>query len=128
MIKAYLAWMATGYEGEDVEVRYSIYKDEELLDKQAIFIDYQKPLLAGQFATRLLLEKLDDYRDQEITIIINDGALFEVVQGTSTSKNREFQNMGEETRRELERFEDIEFQNISGSHIDIVEWSEILKF
>lgn len=128
MIKAYLAWMSTGYEGEDVEIRYSIYKDEELLKKESMFIDYQKPVLAGQVAIKVLLDNLEDYKDEKITIIINDGALYEIIQGTSTSKNREFQNMGEETRNEIEKFEDIKVENVSGNHIDIENWNNILKF
>lgn len=128
MIKAYLAWIANGYEGEDVEVRYSIYIDEETFKKESIFIDYKKPALAGQFAIMILLDELKDYMDEDITIIINDGALHEIIRGTSTSKNREFQNMGKTTREAIEKFKSIEVENVSGNHIEISKWNNILKF
>lgn len=128
MIKAYLVWITSGYEGEDVEVRWSIYKDEELLKKETLFMDYKKPALAGQFAIKILLSELEDYKDEDITIVINDGALNEIIRGTSTSKNREFQNMGEDTREALSKFERLEVENVSGNHIEISKWNDILKF
>ena len=36
MIKAYLAWIPSYYEGEDIETRYAIFKDEELLDRKSV--------------------------------------------------------------------------------------------
>ncbi len=122
MIKAYLAWITSGYEGEDVEVRYSIYRDEELIKRETLFIDYKKPALAGQFALKILLSELEDYIDEDITIVINDGALNEIIRGTSTSKNRELQNMGQE------KFKRLEVENVSGNHIEMTKWDNILKF
>ena len=40
MIKAYLTWISTPYEGEDIEIRYSIFQDGELIFKESIFEDY----------------------------------------------------------------------------------------
>ena len=128
MIDAYLVWIASGFEGEDVEVRYSLFKDGELLDREAILIDYQKPLLAGQFAMGILLEKLEAYKGEDIRIIINDGALEEVIEATSTSRNPELQNMGEETRRKLEEFGNIEIRNVMNDHLEREKWNQILTF
>lgn len=128
MIKAYLAFIAAGYEGEDVEIQYSIYKEEELLKKEELYIDYKKPVLAGQFAIRVLLEELEDYKEEKIKIIIHDGALYEVLMGTSTSKNRELQELGRETREQMESFKDIEIEDIEGDYLEIEKWSNILKF
>ncbi len=128
MIKAYLAFISLGYEGEDVEIQYSIYDGEELIKKQVSYIDYKKPALAGQFAVRMLLEELEDYKEEEIKIIIHDGALYEVLIGTSTSRDRELQEMGKETREEFERFRDLEIEDIEGDHLAIEEWRDKLKF
>lgn len=128
MIKAYLAFISLGYEGEDVEVQYSIYKGEELIKKEHSYIDYKKPALAGQFAVRMLLDELEEYKGETIKIMIHDGALYEVLTGTSTSRDRELQELGAETREELERFEDIEIEDIEGDHLAIKEWSNKLKF
>lgn len=128
MIKAYLAFISLGYEGEDVEVQYSIYKGEELIKKELSYIDYKKPALAGQFAVRMLLDELEEYKDETIKIMIHDGALYEVLTGTSTSRDRELQELGKETREEFERFEDIEIEDIEGDHLAIKEWSNKLKF
>ena len=128
MIDAYLVWIASGFEGEDVEVRYSLFKDGELLDREAILIDYQKPLLAGQFAMGILLENLEAYKGEDIRIIINDGALEEVIEATSTSRNPELQNMGEATRRKLEEFGNIEIRNVMNDHLEREKWNQILTF
>lgn len=128
MIKAYLAFISLGYEGEDVEIQYSIYKGEDLIKKERSYIDYKKPGLAGQFAVRILLAELEEYKEETIKIIIHDGALYEVLTGTSTSRDRELQELGKETREEVERFDDIEIEDIEGDHLAIEEWRNILKF
>ena len=37
MINAYVVGITNHYEGEDIEVRYSIYDEQELLSKRSFF-------------------------------------------------------------------------------------------
>jgi len=127
MIKAYLAGIASQYEAEDIEVRYSIYEDEELLSKEAIWLDYQKPAIVGLIALRTLLQKLEKHRGKEILIMINDAALNEIIRGTSTTKNIDVLQKARETRVELLRFGDCVIKDISGEREELVKWQEIFQ-
>lgn len=126
MIKAYLAGIASQYEGEDIEVRYSIYNEQELLCKEAVLMDYKKPAIVAQVALLTLLKKLERYRDSEIVIIINDAALNEIIRGTSTTKNTDVLKMQRETREELARFGYCIIKNVSGERVELAKWNECL--
>lgn len=127
MIKAYLTWISTPYEGEDIEIRYSIFRDEELLLKESVIEEYTKPALCGLVAMTKLLKKLEKYIKEEIVVIINDGALFEMLNGTSRTKKEEVQYLGHKVRKAVDKFYDIRIENISGNHLEIQEWANILK-
>lgn len=127
MIKAYLVGISTQYEGEDIEVRYRIYEEGELLCKESIMLEYKKPAVVGLVAFTTLLKELEKYNNKEIVVIINDGALFEAIRGTLGTKNKDVQEMAKETRKELRKFANLDVKNVSGNHIELVEWNEILK-
>ncbi|KUO60292.1 MAG: hypothetical protein APF84_04145 [Gracilibacter sp. BRH_c7a] len=127
MIKAYLAGIPSLYEGESIEVRYSIFEDNELLSKKSIMMEYKKPAIVGQVALMTLLTELENYMDKEIVIIVNDGALYEMVRGTSTSKNKDALNMAKKTREKLLKFEHIIIKDVGGNHEELTRWDEVLK-
>ena len=127
MIKAYLTWISTPYEGEDMEIRYRIFKDEELIVKQSIFEEYTKPALCGLVSMSKLLKELEKHIKDEIVVVINDGALFEMLNGTSRTKKEEVQYLGHKVRKAIDKFYNIRIENISGNHLEIQEWSNILK-
>lgn len=127
MIKAYLAWISTPYEGEPIEIRYRIYKNEEKIVSESIIMDYVKPAIVGHVATIELLKNLEAYTSDQISVIIDDGSLYESIRGTSATKNRDVLMMSKKVRQELSKFNDISFDNISGNHMRLVEWNEILK-
>lgn len=127
MIKAYLAWISTGFEGEDFEIRYRIYRDEELLEKQSLTIGYRKPAILGQFSMTTILRRLEAYEGEPITVIINDGFLRDSLRGISGTKNYEVKKMGKENRKTMKNFIDIKIHDVSGDHLQIKEWDEILK-
>lgn len=128
MIKAYLAGIPTLFEGEDIEVRYSIYKDEELLSKKSVMMHYRKPAIVGQVALVKLLKELKQYMGQEVVIIINDASLNEVIRGTSTTENKDVLKMADRTRKELIEFGSPVIKDVSANHMELREWNEILKF
>ncbi|NLC03984.1 MAG: hypothetical protein GX787_06885 [Tissierellia bacterium] len=127
MIKAYLTWISTPYEGEDMEIRYRIFKDEELIVKESIFEEYTKPALCGLVSMSKLLKELEKHIKDEIVVVINDGALFEMLNGTSRTKKEEVQYLGHKVRKAIDKFYNIRIENISGNHLEIQEWSNILK-
>lgn len=127
MIKAYLSGISTQYEGEDIEVIYSIYEDQDLLLKKSVMLDYEKPAIVGQVALLTLLTQLEKYKSKEIVIIVNDPALYEIVKGTSTTKNKDVLRMARKTKKELMKFEDIIIKDISGNREEWAKWNEMLK-
>ena len=127
MIKAYLVGISTQFEGEEIEVRYRIYDGDEQVSKKSRMLKYRKPALVGHVAMSTLLKELEVYKDRDIVVIINDGALYETIRGTSGTKNQEILEKAKETRNELKNFENLEVRNISGFHEEISEWNEILK-
>nr|WP_300005449.1 hypothetical protein [Tissierella sp.] len=126
MIKAYVTCISTMYEGEDIEIRYSIFRDEELLEKKFFFAKYTKPALCNLVAVEKLLEDLEVYREEEIEIVVNDGFLFEILNGTSQTKKQDVQRLGGKLRKVMASFDAIRVENVSGDHLKIKEWDEIL--
>lgn len=127
MIKAYLTWISTPYEGEDIEVRYRIFEDKELILKESIFIEYTKPALCGLASMSKLLKVLEKHIKKEIVIIINDGALYELLNASSRTKKEEVQYFGHKVRKAVDKFYDIRIENVGGDHLAIKEWNNILK-
>jgi len=128
MIKAYLAGIPSLYEGEDIEVRYCIYEDEELVAKESVMLEYSKPAVVGQVALLTLLRELEKYKEKAITVIVNDGALCEVVRGTSTTKNKDVRTMAKETNKALAGFETLHVEDISTNREERAKWNEVLHW
>jgi len=126
MIKAYLTGIASEYEGEDIEVRYSIFEDQNLLSRESIIMEYEKPSIVGQVALITLLTKLEKYIGKEIVVIVNDPALAEIIRGTSTTKNTEILKMADKTRKALTRFENIVITDVSKDRLELANWNETL--
>ncbi len=127
MIKAYLAGITSQYEGESIEVRYSIYEDQELICKESVMMEYTKPAIVGQVALITLLKKLKKHMGKEIVILINDAALYEVVKGTSTTKNNDVLKMAIQTKKEFEKFRTTVIKDVSNDRAELVKWKEALK-
>ncbi|MBN2259953.1 MAG: hypothetical protein JW702_05390 [Clostridiales bacterium] len=128
MIKAYVEGFTTQFEGEDIEIDYAVYEDEELLEQGQEFKSYQKPVLVGLVAMNALLNILDKYGGQEILIIINDPALLEQVNGTSATKNTKVVEMGKKIRNKIAKFGDkLNLKDISNQYIEREKFAEILK-
>ena len=128
MIKAYFVGIGTEYEGEDVEIRYSIYKNDELVSKKTVFEKYVKPAVVNQLALATLLRELKEYKGEEITVIMNDPALDELLRGVSQTKNKDVLSMLRVTKDRISRIEsNITFKDISKDREAIERWNEELK-
>lgn len=127
MITAYLVGISSQFEGEDIEVRYRIYEDDELISKKSILIEYKKPAIVGQIALVTLLKELEKHIDKEIVIIVNDPALYELIRGTSTTKNQVVLNMAKRTKEKLAKFNNYVIKDVTGDRMELEKWNEILQ-
>ena len=127
MIKAYLVGISTQYEGEQIEIRYRIFDGEELIVKKSLMINYVKPTLVGHASMDILLKELENSMDKKIEIFIDDGALYETINGTSGTKNSELLKRAKHTRDEIKKFADLEIINVTGDYEMRQEWNKILR-
>jgi hypothetical protein len=128
MITAYLAGISGYYEGEDIEVRYRIYDNQELVCKKSKLKEYKKPVVVGLFALTILLKELERYKDSEITIVINDPALNEQIKGTSTSKNKDVLKGTSIAREKIKEFRNtVTIKDVSNDKVELAKWNDILK-
>jgi hypothetical protein len=128
MIKAYLAAIPTLYEGEDIEFRYCVYDDEQVLFKESVLLGYRKPAIVGQFSIITLLKRLADYKNKEIIILINDASLQEFLKGTSGTRNIDMLKMARETRKHIDRFENLKIVDVSNSKSERLKWKNEVEF
>ena len=127
MIKAYLAGISTQYEGEDIQIQYCIYDEQELISKNSVMLDYQKPAIVGQIAILTLLNMMEEYRTKEIIIIVNDSAINEILKETTATKNEDVKNMARKMKRKLSQFENLVIKDVSRDHEELAKWNDILK-
>ncbi|AHF07006.1 hypothetical protein [Desulfitobacterium metallireducens] len=127
MIKAYTVGISSLYEGEDIEVRYRIFEDQELLCKESVMLEYRKPAIVGQVALMILLKELEKYRDKEIVIFINDPVIKEILRGTLTTKNKDVLQTSKEMQEKLSRFAHCEIRDVSATYEELAKWNEVLK-
>lgn len=126
MIKVYLTCIPSYYEGEDIEIRYVIYKDGELTEKKSVFTDYCKPVFCGLVSMEKILDILDNNINEEIVLVINDGGLYELLNGVSMTNKRDVLRKADKIRDRLDKFSNIEIENVSADHLEIEKWDEIL--
>lgn len=127
MIKAYLVGISTHYENEDIEIRYRIFINEEFVSEKTIFQEYKKPLIVSHVALLALLKELEKYMEYDITIIINDAALNELIRGTSKTKNNEVLKMSNLVREELNKFNSIIIKDVSANPVELKKWNDELQ-
>jgi uncharacterized Fe-S cluster protein YjdI len=128
MIKAYVVGISNHYEDEDIEIRYSIHDDQEILCKKTVFKEYKKPLIVSHVALITLLRELKKYKGKKIVILINDASLNQQIQGRSQTKKTEVLKMANKVRVELNKFGDsITIEDVSNNSAKLKEWNELLR-
>lgn len=127
MIKVYLAAFPMLYEGEDIEVRYSLFQDEIPVKKESIYSEYMKPAIVGMHSILTVLLKLEEYKHEEITVMINDASLHEIIKGSSTTKNGDVLKMASKMKKQLVKFENLSFINVTKDKASLAKWKEILE-
>ncbi len=128
MINAYMVGITVFHEGENIEIRYAIYEEDALVEKKSVYQSYRKPLLVSQVALVTVLKELEKYKDQAVTLYINDEALQEQIRGTSTTKNREVIKMADISRSKIRKFgETLVIKNVSQDKVELQKWNEVLS-
>lgn len=128
MITAYLLGISTYYEGEDIEIRFHVFKDGELLFKDDLLKEYKKPAVVEHVALITLLKRLEEFKGQEITVIINNASLYEQIRGTSTLKNKDTIRMTSRVKEKLDKFgNNLIIEDVSNDKIGLKNWKEILE-
>lgn len=128
MITVYLAVIPSYYESEEMEIRYRIYNGEELVCKKNIFKSYKKPSISQLVGLQAVLKELKEYDDEDILVIVNDGAIKEQIEGTSGTKNNDIIRMAKIVRSELDKLTNpITIKNIGSDSVELKKWDEILR-
>lgn len=127
MIKAYLTAFPMQYEGEDIEIRYSLFQDDIPMKKETIYLEYMKPAIVGLNSILTMLQKLEEYKEEEITIIINDASLYEIIKGCCTTKNGDVIKMAGKMKKQLLKFNKLSFINVTKDKAALAKWKEILE-
>lgn len=129
MIKAYVVGISNYQEGEDIEIRYAIFKDDELLVQKKKYQNYKKPFLVTHFALLALLKELKNHPKEDTQIIMYDSAVNELLRGTSTTKNSEALKMARKVNDELAKFDyPIEILDMTGNNKEVLAWNKVLEF
>lgn len=126
MITVYLAGIPNYYEGEDIEVRYRGFIDDKEVINKSLLKDYKKPALVNLFALINLLKDLESYKENSISIIVNDPALMELIKGTSTTRDRDVIKVAASVRDRLKEFQNLSVKNVSNDSTQLAKWNEIL--
>ncbi len=99
-----------------------------MLEHGQEFKNYKKPVLVGQLAMNVLLKRLQKYEEKKIRIIINNSALYEQVNDTSTNPNTELIKMAIKTRKVIAKYgENLEIKDISYHYDERKKFAEALK-
>jgi hypothetical protein len=129
MIKVYVAGISTNQVGEEIEIRYSLFKDGENLAQVKKYQEYRKPYLVTHFALLALLKDLKKYPKEETEVIIFDPSLYEQLRGTSTSRNNEALKLASRIKGELDKFDyPVNIHDVTGKGQEKLEWNKVLEF
>ncbi len=127
MINAYMAAFSSFYEGEDVEVRYRLIQDDQVIKEESVYMEYMKPAVVGINALLVLLRKLEAYQEDTIVITINDAALHEIIRGTNTTQKGEVLKLASKIKKELSKFHNISFVNVTNKdREELAQWQDVL--
>lgn len=127
MIRVYLAAFPMLYEGEDIEVLYRVFQDDILVKKDEFYLEYVKPAVVGLHSILALLSKLEEFKEEEITIMINDSALNEIIKGACTTKNGDVLKMASKLKKQMTKFSNLSFVNVTKDKGALTKWKEIIE-
>jgi len=123
----YIESIPSYHEQEEMHFSYAVYENDVLINKKSIYHDYRKPGLAGLYSIMQLFKVFPEYKGEALTLIVNDGALLEQINGTTTTKNKDVLKVAQLTRKHISKFSDrIQFMSVAGKHEAMTEWKNKL--
>lgn len=129
MLKVYITAIAAYLEGEDIEVLYSIYRDDELLMEKRYFKDYQKPSICEHVAIIEALKEFKEFDDEEVEILFNNPALLEQLRGTSTLRDSKAKNMARRINERIDKLDKhVYLTNVSVDKENLEIWKKRINF
>jgi len=129
MIQAYVVGISTHQEGEEIEIRYSIFQDGKNLTQEKKYQEYKKPFLVTHFAILAFLKDLKKYPKDETEIIMYDSAVMEQLNGTSTTNNKEALSMAKKVINEIEKLDHtIKISDVTGNSKEKLAWNKVLEY
>lgn len=129
MLKIYLVGIPTYHESDEVTVKYVVYNEENVeLKRDTLFTSYKKPVLVGMYSLMLLLKEIKEFEKEDITVIVNDGALIEQVGRTTMTKNMDVLKVAELTRKHIRKFNPkLQLHSVAGNFEEMKDWEAKLN-
>lgn len=128
MITIYLVGISSHYEGEDIEIRYRIFDGDELVNKGSMYREYKKPAVIGLYSLITLLKEVKEYRDKEVTIVVNDRLLQELIEGKTKAKKEDIIKLLNIAKGKIQEFnKPFVIKDVSGDKLGLAKWDEILR-
>jgi len=129
MITAYLVGISTHYEGEDIEIRYRIYENDELVAEKSRLEEYVKPAIVNHTALMVLLREFDKKKEEQIIVYMNDPSINDQIRGVTQTKNRDVLKASRITRETLTRSNNsIMIKDVSVDKSAMARWSNEVEF
>ena len=129
MITAYLVGISTHYEGEDIEIRYRIYENDELVAEKTKLEEYVKPAIVNHTALMVLLREFDKRKEEQIIVYMNDPSINDQIRGVTQTKNKDVLKASRITRETLTRSNNsIMIKDVSVDKSAMGRWSKEVEF
>jgi len=128
MITAYVEGISNLIEGEDIEINFVVFdENENTLMKERFFSEYRKPSVADHTALIALLRSLKKYKDSDITVYINNASLHEQIRGISNTKNEEGLKLAKHINNLLSDFRsNVKIEDVSINYDKLQNWANKL--
>ncbi|MBM7615671.1 hypothetical protein [Alkaliphilus hydrothermalis] len=129
MITAYLVGISTHYEGEDIEIRYRIYENDELVVEKSRLEEYVKPAIVNHTALMILFREFDKKKEEQIIVYMNDPAINDQIRGVTQTKNRDVLKASRITREALNKSSNsIMIKDVSKDKEALERWNQEIEF
>lgn len=128
MKQLYVEGIPSYHVEEEMYFKYVLYDGEDLVVTKDVYHEYRKPALVGLYSIILLMKEFPELKNEEVQVIVNEGALLEQIRGTSTTKNKDILKVAELCRKQLDKFGGkITLVSVAGKHEEMVKWESSLK-
>jgi hypothetical protein len=128
MKKIYALATPAYHEMDEMVFKYAVYEEEQLVKDFTLYHEYRKPALCGLYSIILLLKEIPQYKEEPVQVIVNDGALIEQINGTTTTKNNDILKVAELCRKHLYKYgNQLKVVSVAGNHDEKNAWEKHLE-